>query len=251
MCMSEQETRLIQIRHGESWGNKPDGLFEDSHLYEAEDTQWTLRNKGIEQGDITGNWLRNELSDIDYVVVSPAVRTKQTAYALSLTHIVPKNEWIEEPLASERNWGKRSTIATILGETALSVQGDVLHGRPGPYSEGSQSLMEVRNDSATKLVKKLGEFALGKTVVLVGHGEMMGIVAAEIMDLSEDEWRKRIDDPEHSIGRIPNGGVIEFRSKDKSVYLPPSDTEIRIVTPAGPDREYNSGWLSREEFIDQ
>ncbi len=182
--------------------------------------------------------------------MTPAVRTRQTAYALGLARYIVEDKWLEEPLASERSWGKKSTISHMQ-KSPLKVEGDILNGRPGPDSIGSESLMELRNDAAPKLIKKLGEFALGKTVVLVGHGEMMGVVAAEIMDLDEDQWREQIKKPMPSIGKIPNGGIIEFRAKKGSEYLPSEDTEIRISTPAGPDREYSSGWLNREEFINQ
>ena len=104
---------LYVIRHGESEANVIINAGEqgDNSLYTQDnvtvpDRSWRLTATGRKQADCIGRWLVAQQELFDRYLVSPYVRTRETAATMAL----PKAKWEETRVLRERSWGEISTI---------------------------------------------------------------------------------------------------------------------------------------------
>ena len=104
---------LYVIRHGESEANVIISAGEqgDNSLYTQDnvtvpDRSWRLTATGRKQADCIGRWLVAQQQLFDRYLVSPYVRTRETAATMAL----PKAKWEETRVLRERSWGEISTI---------------------------------------------------------------------------------------------------------------------------------------------
>ena len=104
---------LYVIRHGESEANVIISAGEqgDNSLYTQDnvtvpDRSWRLTATGRKQADCIGRWLVSQQPLFDRYLVSPYVRTRETAATMAL----PKAKWEETRVLRERSWGEINTI---------------------------------------------------------------------------------------------------------------------------------------------
>ena len=104
---------LYVIRHGESEANVivQAGEQGDDSLYTQDnvtvpDRSWRLTATGRKQADCIGRWLVSQQQLFDRYMVSPYVRTRETAATMAL----PKAKWEENRVLRERSWGEINTI---------------------------------------------------------------------------------------------------------------------------------------------
>lgn len=104
---------LYVIRHGESEANVivQAGEQGDNSLYTQDnvtvpDRSWRLTATGRKQADCIGRWLVSQQQLFDRYMVSPYVRTRETAATMAL----PKAKWEENRVLRERSWGEINTI---------------------------------------------------------------------------------------------------------------------------------------------
>lgn len=104
---------LYVIRHGESEANViisageqgDDSLFTQDNVT-VPDRSWRLTAIGRKQADCIGRWLVAQQQLFDRYLVSPYVRTRETAATMAL----PKAKWEETRVLRERSWGEINTI---------------------------------------------------------------------------------------------------------------------------------------------
>ena len=124
---------LYVIRHGESEANVIINAGEqgDNSLYTQDnvtvpDRSWRLTATGRKQADCIGRWLVAQQQLFDRYLVSPYVRTRETAATMAL----PKAKWEETRVLRERSWGEINTITQRRFPHELRAQLDVQAHRP-------------------------------------------------------------------------------------------------------------------------
>ena len=116
---------LYVIRHGESEANVivQAGEQGDNSLYTQDnvtvpDRSWRLTATGRKQADCIGRWLVSQQQLFDRYMVSPYVRTRETAATMAL----PKAKWEENRVLRERSWGEINTITKDEFKTNYATQ---------------------------------------------------------------------------------------------------------------------------------
>lgn len=122
---------LYVIRHGESEANVIISAGEqgDNSLYTQDnvtvpDRSWRLTAIGRKQADCIGRWLVSQQQLFDRYLVSPYVRTRETAATMAL----PKAKWEETRVLRERSWGEISTVTKDDFKTIMNAIGCSKHG---------------------------------------------------------------------------------------------------------------------------
>lgn len=117
---------LYVIRHGESEANVivQAGEQGDNSLYTQDnvtvpDRSWRLTATGRKQADCIGRWLVSQQQLFDRYMVSPYVRTRETAATMAL----PKAKWEENRVLRERSWGEINTITKDEFKTTTHATG--------------------------------------------------------------------------------------------------------------------------------
>lgn len=117
---------LYVIRHGESEANVivQAGEQGDNSLYTQDnvtvpDRSWRLTATGRKQADCIGRWLVSQQQLFDRYMVSPYVRTRETAATMAL----PKAKWEENRVLRERSWGEINTITKDEFKTTTRATG--------------------------------------------------------------------------------------------------------------------------------
>ena len=142
---------LYVIRHGESEANVIISAGEqgDNSLYTQDnvtvpDRSWRLTATGRKQADCIGRWLVAQQPLFDRYLVSPYVRTRETAATMAL----PKAKWEETRVLRERSWGEINTITkddfkTNYARNWMFKNTDPLYWRP-PAGESIADVAENR-----------------------------------------------------------------------------------------------------------
>ena len=129
---------LYVIRHGQSEANVivQAGEQGDNSLYTQDnvtvpDRSWRLTAIGRKQADCIGRWLVSQQELFDRYLVSPYVRTRETAATMAL----PKARWEESRVLRERSWGEINTITqeefrTNYSRNWMFKRTDPLYWRP-------------------------------------------------------------------------------------------------------------------------
>lgn len=141
---------LYVIRHGESEANVIISAGEqgDNSLYTQDnvtvpDRSWRLTATGRKQADCIGRWLVSQQPLFDRYLVSPYVRTRETAATMAL----PKAKWEETRVLRERSWGEINTITkddfkTNYARNWMFKNTDPLYWRP-PAGESIADVAET------------------------------------------------------------------------------------------------------------
>ena len=117
---------LYVIRHGESEANVivQAGEQGDNSLYTQDnvtvpDRSWRLTATGRKQADCIGRWLVSQQQLFDRYMVSPYVRTRETAATMAL----PKAKWEENRVLRERSWGEITPSPRTNSKTTTHATG--------------------------------------------------------------------------------------------------------------------------------
>ena len=178
---------LYVIRHGESEANVIINAGEqgDNSLYTQDnvtvpDRSWRLTATGRKQADCIGRWLVAQQQLFDRYLVSPYVRTRETAATMAL----PKAKWEETRVLRERSWGEINTITqddfrTNYARNWMFKRTDPLYWRP----PAGESIADVSENRVHNLLTSLNRRAEAESVVAVTHGDFMLALMLTLEDL--------------------------------------------------------------------
>lgn len=206
---------LYVIRHGESEANVIISAGEqgDNSLYTQDnvtvpDRSWRLTATGRKQADCIGRWLVAQQELFDRYLVSPYVRTRETAATMAL----PKAKWEETRVLRERSWGEISTITkdefrTSYKRNWLFKNTDPLYWCP----PAGESIADVAENRVHNLLTSLNRKSDAESVVMVSHGDLMLALMLTLEDLSDEEFMHRADSPDW---RITNCTCLHYSRRD-------------------------------------
>lgn len=214
---------LYVIRHGESEANVivQAGEQGDNSLYTQDnvtvpDRSWRLTATGRKQADCIGRWLVSQQQLFDRYMVSPYVRTRETAATMAL----PKAKWEENRVLRERSWGEINTITKDEFKNNYArnwnfKNTDPLYWRP----PAGESIADVAEDRVHNILTSLSRKSDSESVVMVTHGDFMLALMLTIEDLADEEFLHRADS---TTGRSPTAPACTIHAATRKPAAPPS-----------------------------
>lgn len=202
---------LVFIRHGNSEANvlqaaakKGDYSLHTEERVTVPDRKWRLTPVGVTQAQIAGAWVRENLPIFDRFIVSPYVRTRETAGNLAL----PNAKWEENRTVRERNWGMIGSMPLVKfkerwPESAQIKDSDPLYWQ-APSGESIAGLAEGRVRSLANTLHRENEHS---NVVVTSHGEFMQAALVFFERWSDEDFSDFENDPNR---RIHNCTVLHF-----------------------------------------
>ena len=255
---------LYVIRHGESEANVIISAGEqgDNSLYTQDnvtvpDRSWRLTATGRKQADCIGRWLVAQQPLFDRYLVSPYVRTRETAATMAL----PKAKWEETRVLRERSWGEINTITkddfkTNYARNWMFKNTDPLYWRP----PAGESIADVAENRVHNLLTSLNRKSDAESVVMVSHGDLMLALMLTLEDLSDEEFMHRAASDEwkitnctcfHYSRRDPATGRTHKRFRWEQTARPVLDeTDGRWVVKVDDWREFKRPVLSNGDLVD-
>ena len=229
---------LYVIRHGESEANVIISAGEqgDNSLYTQDnvtvpDRSWRLTATGRKQADCIGRWLVSQQPLFDRYLVSPYVRTRETA--------ATKDDFKTN---YARNWMFKNT--------------DPLYWRP----PAGESIADVAENRVHNLLTSLNRKSDAESVVMVSHGDLMLALMLTLEDLSDEEFMRRAASDEwkitnctcfHYSRRDPATGRTYKRFRWEQTARPVFDeAENRWVVKVDDWREFKRPVLSNGDLVD-
>ena len=255
---------LYVIRHGESEANVivQAGEQGDNSLYTQDnvtvpDRSWRLTATGRKQADCIGRWLVSQQQLFDRYMVSPYVRTRETAATMAL----PKAKWEENRVLRERSWGEINTITKDEFKNNYArnwnfKNTDPLYWRP----PAGESIADVAEDRVHNILTSLSRKSDSESVVMVTHGDFMLALMLTIEDLADEEFLHRADSDDwkitnctclHYTRRDPETGRTSKRVRWEQTARPVLDeTTGRWEVKVEPWREFKRPYLSNGDLVD-
>lgn len=255
---------LYVIRHGESEANVivKAGEHGDNSLFTQDnvtvpDRSWRLTATGRKQAYCIGRWLVEQQQLFDRYLVSPYVRTRETAATMAL----PKAKWEETRVLRERSWGEISTVTQDVFKNNyernwMFKKTDPLYWRP----PAGESIADVAENRAHNLLTSLNRRAEAQSVIAVTHGDFMLSLMLTLEDLSDEEFLRRADSDNwkitnctclHYSRRDPNTGRTDERIRFEQTARPVYDKDSgRWTIKVDPWREFQRPLLSNGDLVD-
>ena len=255
---------LYVIRHGESEANVivEAGQQGDDSLYTQDnvtvpDRSWRLTATGRKQADCIGRWLVSQQPLFDRYLVSPYVRTRETAATMAL----PKARWEETRVLRERSWGEISTVTQQYfrdnyPRNWMFKRTDPLYWRP----PAGESIADVAEDRVHNLLTSLNRRSEAESVVAVSHGDFMLSLMLTLEDISDEEFLRRTEAPEwritnctcfHYSRRDPNTGRTSQRVRWEQTARPVLNEQTgRWEVKVDEWREFQRPIMSNGDLVD-
>lgn len=206
---------LVFIRHGQSEANiihRSERKGIDAPEFSADengnieeimtipDRSWRLTAQGEAQARTTGSWLPTVIPQFDRLVVSPFVRTRETAATLNMAEGRKDRVWEENRLVRERSWGeidsmKRSEFRDKYPANAALLDKDPLYWSP----PAGESIAEVIENRVRNFLSTLRRESSQKNVLVVSHGEFIKASRTVIERWSDEEFFANESNPEFEI----------------------------------------------------
>ncbi len=227
---------LILVRHGESEGNlaiRRSFHENDESAYTEEfknrhSWQWRLTSTGRSQARAAGVWIKENISKrFDGYFTSEYVRAMETAALLGLRGAL----WKSELYLRERDGGVMEHLPASKRTTIHAEANEARKREPLlwiPQNGLSVADVCLRGD---RVLHTLHREYVGKSVIMVCHGEMMWAFRTRLERYSIDEFnrRKNSKDPFHD---IHNCQIIHYtRVCPQSTVVHPYYAWVRSLCP--------------------
>lgn len=203
---------LFLVRHGQSEANvmqkatkNGDDSYYTDEIMTVPDRAWRLTEKGVQQAQTIGTIIPKMIhNQFDRTMVSPYVRTRETAAQLQLE----QPNWEENRIIRERSWGEissipRSQFKNDYPRNAALKENDPLYWTP----PAGESIANVAENRVRNLLDTLHRECNGKNVLLVTHGDFIWATRLTLERWSDEEFLKRDNDPNE---RIKNCEVFQY-----------------------------------------
>lgn len=206
---------LVFVRHGNSEANvlqaaakKGDYSLHTEERVTVPDRKWRLTPTGVVQAQVAGQWMKQNLPLFDRFIVSPYVRTRETAGYLDLDNA----RWEENRAVRERNWGMIGSMPlenfkVRWPESALLKESDPLYWQ-APSGESVAGLAEGRVRSLANTLHRENEHS---NVVVTTHGEFIQAILVFFERWSDEDFIEFDSDPNR---KIHNCSVVHFTRID-------------------------------------
>lgn len=208
---------LVLVRHGKSEANvlqaaaKVEGYDNSLHTEErmtVPDRSWRLTPEGVAQAAASGAWIKDNLPVFDRFIVSPYVRTRETAGCLGL----PDAKWEENRTVRERNWGMIGSMPLRKfeerwPESAAIKKSDPLYWQ-APSGESVAGVAENRVRSLASTMHRENE---RDNVIITTHGEFIQAALVFFERWSDEDFLEFDTDKNR---KIHNCTVVHFTRID-------------------------------------
>lgn len=235
---------LILVRHGLSEANQlqqadrnGDGKLHDLIGTSVSDREWRLDPIGVIQAQVTGQWIKDNIGVPERFMVSPFIRTRETAAHLNLSE---NAVWEENRSLRERSWGeidslRRSVFAELYPLNAGLKERDPMYWAP----PGGESIANVAENRVRNVLNNISRNSDGKKTLLVTHGEFMLATTVLVEELSDEEFLRREENESY---KIHNCCVIHYSRTNP--YTGEKTKRLSMVRRAWPyfDQKLNT-WL--------
>ncbi len=207
---------LILVRHGQSEGNlvimqlEKQGLPVPDEYYRKHTAHWRLTSKGVQQAEIAGQWLRQNLvTEFDRYYVSDYVRAKETAALLGLKQA----SWGINIYLGERNWGIMDRYTEEERNKIFEI--DLVTKKIHPFywtPPRGESMVQLCL-RLEKVLETLHRECADGRVILVCHGEVMWGFRIILERIPPDKYVK-LDESKNPFDRIHNCQILHYSRKN-------------------------------------
>jgi len=217
---------LVFVRHGESEANIVQQADKDGRahemgelVYDRPDWEQRLSSSGIEQARRAKQWIDAHLGGVasfDFRYFSPFLRTRETAAYIGGPDC---DDWIIEDRVVERSWGLYGAISRGDREKMFELTTKMYKQSPWYTKlEGGESRYEV-SDRFRDFQGTLHREAAGKRVLVVTHGDFMGIARYNIERMLPEQFEQ----VEHDRSQIlRNCSILHYSRRN-----PADDSDVR------------------------
>lgn len=194
---------LILVRHGQSEANvlQQSSKNGDESLYTEEmmnypDRSWRLTKSGALQAQKIGRWLDNLEIDFDRFVVSPFVRTRETAANLNL----PDAHWEENRVVRERSWGEIDSMSRQEFKRKYPVNAKYKSKDPIYWAPpAGESVANVAENRVSSFLSSANRKNAGQNVLVVTHGEFIWATRMVVESWSDEDCLTNELNPDYKI----------------------------------------------------
>ncbi len=245
---------LVLVRHGQSEGNvaahkSREGNHDcyTSAFRERHGSQWRLSDKGVQDAERAGAWLRKNLPRFDRCYTSEYTRALETAARLGLEDAL----WYREPQLRERDHGHLESIphpelrTRFAEEIERRARGGLFWRPPG-----GESMTDVCT-RVDRFFDTLHRECSDKRVIVVVHGEVMWAFRLRLERMPQERWLE-LDASSDLADRIFNGQIIHYTRRDPETNVDaPHLNWMRMVRADDPT--FPRGWrpIVRPKFSNQ
>jgi NAD+ kinase len=244
---------FVLVRHGESEGNvvgdrakKGDDSGFTEEFIARHSSQWRLTNKGREQAQAAGKWLRDNFSEpFGRHYTSEYLRAMETAGHLGL----PSALWLPHFYLRERDWGELETMSHTERKKTHAKSLRVKKEHPllwKPLNGTSLVDLCIRNNW---ILDTLHRECSEMKVVLVCHGEVMWGFRLQLERIPFERFNE-LDASKNPFDRIHNCQILHYtRRHPMSGELFPYLGWMRSICPWDTSKSSNT-WLpiKRKKF---
>lgn len=194
---------LVLVRHGQSEANimveaskKGDDSYFSEQTMMIPDRSWRLSALGVQQAQTAGAWIKENIDSFDRHIVSPFVRTCETAAHLNIEDA----RWEENRVIRERNWGEidgisRKDFKERYPLNAIFKKKDPLYWSP----PGGESIANVAENRVRNILSTLHRENSKENVLMVTHGEFIWASRMVLQRWSDEEFMKFDKDPDYKV----------------------------------------------------
>jgi|KBSSwiStaDraftv2_1062776.scaffolds.fasta_scaffold03573_10 broad specificity phosphatase PhoE len=197
---------LVFVRHGESEANivqqaDKSGLShaQNDEVFDRPDWEQRLSSRGIEQVKQARAWVDQHLGgakSFDLRYFSPFLRTRETAAYLGGEDC---GNWIMDDRVVERSWGIYGMLSRAEREKKFEQTAKMYRQSPWYTKlDGGESRYEV-SDRFRDFQGTLHREADGKRVLVVTHGDFMGVARYNLERMLPEQFEKVEHDPTQDV----------------------------------------------------
>lgn len=241
---------LVLVRHGQSEANiMIEASKQGDHSYYFEDAMtvpdrsWRLSSFGVEQAQTAGAWVKDNIPTFDRHIVSPYVRTCETAAHLNIYNA----SWEENRVIRERSWGEITSIPRDVFREKYALNANFKKVDPLYWAPpGGESIANVAENRVRNVLGTLHRENSDENVLMVTHGEFIWATRLVLERWSDEDFLEHDKDPDY---KIHNCTVIHYSKVNPETYE--EMNKLRWVRRGYPVQE-NGVWTMKmhdwEEF---
>lgn len=241
--------RFLMLRHGESEGNLANRLNEEGRSSEIPEElklvhswKWRLTERGREQAQKAGDWIRLNIPDITRGFVSPYIRAKETAALLKL----PNVRWRENYYIRERDWGDLEYFPgdseiDLYNKARILRRQDRMFWTPPNGASLAATMIEF-----DRFLGTLHRECENDSVIAVMHGESI-LVAMAMLERWTPSKLEEFANVHDKVSRIGNCHLIEYSRINPQTGEETDHLDyVRVLSAWNPPNDSDNLWRKIE-----